>query len=121
MFKHVNEDHTKTSEKITFDWKVTGRFRKPIERQLNEAVNIQSTKEENRLNSKNEYFSHDLERFALSNIKYYQCKKCGLKTNNQEDLEKHEDYVHVETKCVLCDYETFGTRDLKSHKRREHK
>ena len=56
----------------------------------------------------------------MTNVKDIQCNYCGLITKSQEDLTKHEKYVHVKVKCQLCNYVAFGDRDMKSHTARKH-
>ena len=49
MWKHVQKEHEGVSENVNFEWKVTGKFVKPLPRQLSEAISIKNS------NSKSEY------------------------------------------------------------------
>ena len=40
LYKHVREDHINEENKVKFDMKITGRFKKPLSRQLDEAIRI---------------------------------------------------------------------------------
>ena len=55
MRKHVDNEHEGNGENVEFQWKVTGTFKKPLQRQLTEAVKISRKPNEENLNSKNEY------------------------------------------------------------------
>ena len=59
MHKHIVSDHAGNIEDVTFDWKVLGKFQKPLQRQLDEAINIEGNSKESSLNSKSEYYKHD--------------------------------------------------------------
>ena len=55
MRKHVDNEHEGNGENVEFQWKVTGTFKKPLQRQLTEAVKISRKPNEENLNSKNEW------------------------------------------------------------------
>ena len=53
MWKHIQSEHkTEQPQDITFSWKVSGTMRKPLERQLTEAVNISRAPANTNLNLK---------------------------------------------------------------------
>ena len=41
MHKHIVSEHAGNIEDVRFDWKVLGKFQNPLQRQLNEVINIE--------------------------------------------------------------------------------
>ena len=93
---------------------VIGKFRKPMVRQLTEAVLINNTPKQELLNLKNEYFKNKVDHLQISNEDCI-CKKCGLKCNNKDELFDHIRGFHQRFKCDYCEYTSFGSKDLKFH------
>ena len=53
MCKHIENDHKDENSQCEFVWNVVSSFKKPMLRQLTEAVHINNTDERNILNLKN--------------------------------------------------------------------
>ena len=116
MHKHILEEHNNQPYGVEFEWGIVGKFVKPLERQLSEALCIEETPMHESLNSRKEYFHHDVNRIGLiENQRTEECDYCSRKFETMIDLEKHEKQVHIRYKCKLCDYLSFGNRDLKYH------
>ena len=78
MHKHVEKEHGDNDENITFSWKVIGQFRKPLARQLCEAVHIDNKSAESNLNSKAEYYRHSTKRITIQSDELnHQCGFCS--------------------------------------------
>ena len=56
LYKHVKEDHSGEENLVNFSMKITGRFKQPLFRQIDEANRIRRMNPKNLLNSKMEYF-----------------------------------------------------------------
>ena len=56
MYRHVIEDHKNEEESVQFSMKIRGRFKNPMNRQIDEACRIQRKDPKDLLNSKKEYF-----------------------------------------------------------------
>ena len=54
MLKHVNKEHNGHKEHVKFPFKVLRKHKKPLERQLDEAVNMNRKKPAENLNTKYE-------------------------------------------------------------------
>ena len=116
MHKHIIKDHGGIAENVEFDWKVLSKHKKPLERQLAEAIQIDRKPRNVNLNSKSEYFKQSTQRIeVVKDSKSEQCEYCGRKFQSLADLEFHEIDVHIKYKCKVCDYEAFGRKDLKLH------
>ena len=115
MYKHVKEEHNGNLHDIQFEWKVIGQYPKPLSRQLSEAIHIEHKKEDENLNSKNEYFRQNIQRIGLNQDMDQQCGYCGRCFVKIEELENHEKAIHTRYTCKECDYKSFGTSDLKIH------
>ena len=121
MHKHILKEHDGNTHGIEFEWGVVGKFVKPLERQLNEAISIEQTPIENNLNSKQEYFHHNVRRIGFKNMETeHQCNQCSRMFNSRSELEKHDKHVHMRIKCKKCDYLSFGERDLNEHTDMKH-
>ena len=80
MNKHIVKEHGGKPDEVEFDWKIIGKFKKPLSRQLTEAIRIDKKSKDDNLNSKNEYFRHTVKRISLSNSdSKEECGYCGKK------------------------------------------
>ena len=94
---------------------------KPLQRQIHEAVNINSKSKEENLNSKSEFNSQSIERLSLDTIqKIIDCKICGQLFTSSYEAQNHEELFHSRNKCTLCVYISFGLRDLSEHIKNNH-
>ena len=120
MLKHMQNEHSNLeSEECNFKWKVMAKFRKPMQRQLSEAINIENCKNNELMNLKNEYFRNDIKGISLYN-KQVKCKHCSLELGSIDELTSHIEYVHKRYKCQSCEYKAFGTSDLTNHTKISH-
>ena len=55
MKKHIDKDHEGNVEGVKFTWKVLMKHRKPLRRQLHEAVNIDNKSPGEKLSSKRNF------------------------------------------------------------------
>ena len=67
MYKHIKEKHSDEENKVKFDMRISGRFKNPMTRQLDEAIRIQKTPTNALLNSKKEFYGPAIQRKALTN------------------------------------------------------
>ena len=51
----------------------------------------------------------------------FQCKICGIQSEQKEVLNSHMQMFHTKIQCVQCDYEAIGEKDLKYHADVTHK
>ena len=65
MYRHIIEDHQNEETETSFRMKITGRFKKPMIRQLDEAIRIQRKDPKALLNSKKEYYGPAIQRKVL--------------------------------------------------------
>ena len=75
MYKHIKKEHSEEEEKVEFEMKITGRFKTPMARQLDEAIRIQNEKPDTILNSKSEYHGPAIKRKIIE----------GKKTNRRPE------------------------------------
>ena len=117
MWKHIKNEHkSKNPQDITFNWKVSGKLRKPLERQMTEAVNIARAKPNEVLNSKTEYNFHSIKRLKIqNNSQDFQCFECSGKFKMKNELKIHYEINHMRIICENCDYVAFGKRDYERH------
>ena len=116
MYKHIMKEHKDQQHEVQFEWGINGKFVKPLERQLNEALCIEKTSMKESLNSKHEYFHHNVRKIGLSSVEQtQQCEYCSRKFQSISELENHEKHFHIRYKCQECDYMSFGMIDLKDH------
>ena len=95
------------------------KFRKPMQRQLSEAINIENTKSNELLNLKNEYFKNSIKGVELS-CKQCICKYCSRAFEDKNELMKHIEYIHKNYECQQCDYKAFGSCDYLNHVKQTH-
>ena len=84
MWKHLSNEHRGNEEKIDFDVKVVKKFKKPISRQINEALRISGKKKEENLNSKKEYNGNSLKTLVLNDENKFNCSDCDYKTSSKQ-------------------------------------
>ena len=120
MRRHIEEEHEQESDNCEFTWKIISTFKKPMRRQLTEAVYINNTREDEILNLKNEYFSNEVKGVTLNSRKYVTCKECAGKFENMASHQIHFKMNHERLKCSECDYLSYGKRDSDSHFKRNH-
>ena len=123
MMKHVNKDHNGNKDEAEFDWKVLKKHRKPIQRQLQEAVRIQNKTEEETLNSKSEYLGQRIRRLNIDNkTNQHYCQTCGYESSSVESITEHKEKFHdkVNCECEACEYIAYGTRALREHEKESH-
>ena len=119
MRKHQKNEHENEGEICDFEWNVIGQFKKPLRRQLCEAVLINNTKKSELLNTKCEYFSNRIGKVELVSERTH-CKSCGRMFTSQEELLEHMKAVHERFQCEQCSYISFGDRDMKQHTKVKH-
>ena len=116
MYKHILTAHKESPHEVKFEWGITGKFVKPLYRQLNEAISIENKSIEETLNSKNEYFHQNVKRIGLNNLENkYQCNYCSRWLESESELQHHKKLMHIRYKCQMCDYISFGERNLTDH------
>ena len=121
MLKHVIQDHEGDSTGVTFDWKIKGKYQKPLSRQLAEAILIDKKSKDVNLNSKTEYFSHSVKGIGLYSAgDKEECGYCGRKFTKIDDLQNHEEDFHTKIKCNVCEYISYGKKDLLYHTQNKH-
>ena len=122
MWKHIQNEHqSENSHDITFSWTVSGKLRKPLERQMTEAVNIARAKPNEMLNSKTEYNSHSIKRLKIQNDnKDFQCFECAGKFRLKTEMKTHYEINHMRIICESCEYVSFGKRDFEHHNNTAH-
>ena len=67
MNKHIVRDHEGEEGQVEFGWKVTGKFKRPLQRQVSEAYNINKKKAVENLNSKKEFNGQNIRRWRIDN------------------------------------------------------
>ena len=116
MRKHIREDHEDKCSKCDFSWKVIGSFKKPMLRQLSEAIHINNTEKKSLMNLKNEYFKNSIESMKIANQKEeIQCDQCGRHMIDKRSLMGHMKDFHERLQCKQCQYKAFGQKDLNGH------
>ena len=121
MYRHIMKEHKENVHDVHFEWGIIGKFVKPLERQLNEAICIEKTTMRESLNSKKEYFHHNVRKIGFNEAESeHQCNHCSRMFNSMVELQKHDKYIHMRMKCKHCDYISFGERDLKEHTGMKH-
>ena len=116
MLKHIQSEHRNIkSNECDFKWQVISKFRKPMQRQISEAINIENSNASELLNLKNEYF-RGIDLYKEQII----CKYCSLELESLEEIKSHIEYVHQRYECQKCDYKAYGSRDLRTHTQNTH-
>ena len=119
MYRHIQEEHEGNIQNAELECGRSGSV-KPVERQLSEAINIEKTSTTECLNSKMEYFHHNVKKIGLSGEEKRECKYCGRKFTFEKDIESHEKLFHIRYKCQDCEYLSFGEYDMKLHRKTVH-
>ena len=112
----IEEHEGKKSE---FVWNVVKGFRKPLLRQLTEAVHIKHAGNDKVMNLKSEYFSNEINGIVL-NKKEMVCKHCSKKFDKLLDMRDHFKLVHEKLQCSKCEYVSFGRKDMGIHVKYKH-
>ena len=121
MRKHMMESHNNDINKCDFSWKVIGKFKKPMLRQLSEAIHINNTDNNKLLNLKNEYFKNNIENMKMvTDSPDYTCRNCSRKLASREELSIHMIDFHEKFTCQQCKYEAFGKIDINLHMQTKH-
>ena len=116
IYKHMKEKHKESMHEADFNWKIIGQFRKPKSRQLSEAIHINRTPYNERLNHKNEFFKQRINKLGvIREDSEYVCNFCGGKFSQYSDLQNHKDRFHMRYSCENCEYLAFGRDDLQRH------
>ena len=111
MYKHIQKEHNGNIDVADFQWKVLGSFKKPMLRQLSEAIEIDNTEDEECLNLKSEYFSHKIKRLEIiQEAKQIKCNYCSQAQIGFESLKQHIEDFHKRFECQTCDHKTFGKK-----------
>ena len=77
MYKHMINEHEGKLENASFEWKVVNKYVKPLSRQLAEAINIEHQSMKGSLNSKSEFYRHNIQRVKMNSKEFeFQCKHC---------------------------------------------
>ena len=122
MLKHIKNEHENDGDNVNFKWKVTKVSRKPLERQITEAVKISRKSDIESLNSKSEFNHHSIKRITLANQgKVLNCDVCGKQFVDICEMEDHVNQFHDKVDCIECDKIFFGRKALQYHLKSEHK
>ena len=119
----IEDEHPNNKDEIKFSWKIRKKHKKPLQRQLHEAVRIKHKCEGESLNSKYEYLSQRINRINIEKqTQVFHCETCGSKQNSDENLKLHRKKFHVKVPCGLseCSYTAIGENDLKEHSKYKH-
>ena len=120
MYKHMKNEHDNlTRQECEFRWTVVKKFKKPMQRQLSEAISIDSENSEHLLNLKNEYFKANIKGIDLCR-KQFICTHCSRISENSTVLNEHIMQFHKQYDCEKCDYRAFGLDSLKRHREEKH-
>ena len=120
MWKHIQKDHNGQTDNVTFSWRVTKICKKPLQRQLCEAVKINNKKSEENLNTKYEYNGQRLRRLEVNKEIHFDCKVCGQLFKTSDHRKGHTEMFHEKIQCTQCNYDAFGKSGLKEHVRVSH-
>ena len=120
MYKHVQNEHGGDVTNVNFKFQVEKTFKKPLQRQLYEAKCIDKTPEIENLNSKDEFNGQSQKTLEICNKKRFNCKICGQKVESLILMEQHNEKFHRKYMCNLCDYESFGKKELLDHQQNRH-
>ena len=118
MKKHIDKDHEGNVEGVKFTWKVLMKHRKPLRRQLHEAVNITNKFPDDNLNSKSKFHSQRIKRINLES--QFDCKTCGSMSNSPEQVLSHMKKFHTIFNCNKCQQKCYGESGLKEHMKSNH-
>ena len=94
--------------------------KKPLRRQLYEAVKINRKKKDENLNTKHEYNGQRLRKLEVIQENSFDCKTCGQLFKTLQQRKIHTETFHQKTKCNECEYEAFGQNGHTEHMRSTH-
>ena len=120
IHKHATIEHGE-DENVVFKWKVTGKFRKPMQRQIFEAIKIDKKNESENLNSKSEYNGHCVRRLTLDKDLLFTCNLCSSKFKYIVEMKNHKKDIHEKNNCSKCNKIVFGQKHLQYHMKDMHK
>ncbi len=121
MLKHIVKEHEGKVDDVKFNWKVTGKFKTPLGRQISEAYNIDKKSDKENLNSKKEYNGQSIKRVRIDKSQdEFSCFKCGFKASSMDNIKEHNNDMHIQHKCNKCKYKAIGQKDLKYHNKAVH-
>ena len=118
MRKHIEKDHKGNEDSVKFTWNVLMKHKKPLRRQLHEAVNINNKPSHENLNSKSEFHSQRIKRINLEN--QLDCQTCGSISNSVEQRKSHQKKFHTVFNCTKCHEMCYGESGLKEHMKNNH-
>ena len=120
MKQHMINDHA--DKQCDFSWSIVNSFKKPILRQLTEAVNINNTVEKEQMNLKSEYFVNNINKIKLNyeDTNNFTCKICGRKFRIFHEMKKHMHAFHERLDCKNCVYKSIGAKDMELHMKHYH-
>ena len=122
MNKHVIHEHEGNTDGVKFDWRIVGKFKKPLPRQLTEAIKIDNKTNDESLNTKTEYFQHTTKRLGIEGREdKEECAFCGRKFGRIKELQEHEKDFHTKNTCTICKKDFFGKKSLMYHIEDKHK
>ena len=101
MYKHKLSEHEE-NEDVRFRWEVTGKFQKPMQRQLFEALRIENKTEAENLNSKSEYNGHSIKRLTIDKENAFICNVCSYKVKSKNHLFDRKRNMHENFQCPKC-------------------
>ena len=103
-------------------FKVLKKHKKPLQRQIHEAVNINRKTSKESLNSKDEFNYNNTKRLRLEEktANPHDCKTCGALFNSETDMNLHDEKFDKKKIYNVCDYECFGMSVMQEHKKTKH-
>ena len=117
MKKHVDKEHEGKPDDVKFEWKVLRRNRKPLLRQITEAVKIAKKNTTENLNSKNEFNHHSIDRVVAKKL---DCNYCGRVFNSNIDLVDHKKLFNEKFNCDVCMNVSFRSYAQRLHMKDNH-
>ena len=123
MYKHIKKEHNGNMDQVKFKWKIVGSFKKPLTRQLTEAVKIRNNNGVQNLNTKHEFNAQRVNKIVIENSnpkpKFY-CHVCGLLSESESERDKHDMKFHRKVKCDVCNSDFYGKWALQDHTKNNH-
>ena len=123
IFKHIKKEHNSELDKVEFKWKVIGAFKKPLTRQITEAVKIRNNDGLQNLNTKHEFNAQRINKIVIEESKpkpKFYCCVCGHISESEAQKEKHEIKFHRIPKCEICNTNCYGEWALQDHVKNMH-
>ena len=120
MWKHILKDHAGNAENVNFSWRVNRKLRKPLQRQLFEAVKISRKSPQENLNTKCEFNGQRLRKFETHTDRIYDCHVCGQLFDDMKKVKDHNRMFHMKITCDQCFAIHFGETGLKEHFKNSH-